>query len=65
VVAASLPTGIVVGGSIGAQVVRLSLEIVTGLAVLAVAAKLLRISEFADAVALLRSRLGSPKRAPL
>jgi hypothetical protein len=33
--------------------------------VLAVAAKLLRISEFADAVDLLRSRLGSSKRAAL
>ncbi len=58
-------TGIVLGGSVYAQAVRLSLEIVTGLAVLAVAAKLLRISEFADAVALLRSRLGSSKRAAL
>ena len=58
-------TGIVVGGSVYAQAVRLSLEIVTGLAVLAVAAKLLQISEFADAVALLRSRLGSSKRAAL
>jgi putative peptidoglycan lipid II flippase len=58
-------TGIVPGGSVYAQAVRLSLEIVTGLAALAVAAKLLRISEFADTVALLRSRLGSSKRAAL
>lgn len=44
------------GASFGAQATRLAFEIGLGLAALAVAAKLLRIREFGDAVALVRAR---------
>ncbi len=60
-----LLTRVIVDGSLGAQAVRLAVEIGAGLAALAVSARLLRITEFADAVALLRSRFGGSRRATL
>ncbi len=49
---------IIAGKSLASQSIRLALEIASGLAALAVAAKLLAIAEFGEAMALLRTRLG-------
>jgi putative peptidoglycan lipid II flippase len=50
-------TAIVSGQSVAAQTLRLGLAIGGGLATLAACARLLRIREFAEAIALVRSRL--------
>jgi hypothetical protein len=56
---------VIINEGLGAQALRLIVEIGAGLAALAISAKLLKISEFADAVALLRSRFGGPRRAAM
>jgi len=53
---------VVASDSMAAQAVRLALEISAGLAALAASAKLLAIAEFDEAVALMRARLGGPRR---
>jgi putative peptidoglycan lipid II flippase len=50
---------VVAGHGVGAQLFRLGLAIVGGLATLATSAKLLKIREFDDAVALVQSRVSS------
>jgi putative peptidoglycan lipid II flippase len=57
--------GVISGTTLAAQTLRLVIEIGSGLAVLAVSAKLLSISEFADAVVLVRSRFGGERRAAM
>lgn len=56
-------TAVLGGSSFGAQAARLALEIGSGLAALAAAAKLLKIREFGDAMHVVRSRFGRA-RAP-
>jgi putative peptidoglycan lipid II flippase len=55
-------TAAIPGASFGAQASRLALEIGSGLATLALAAKLLRIREFGEAMALLQSRFARTRR---
>jgi putative peptidoglycan lipid II flippase len=57
-----LATSAIGGVSFGAQATRLALEIGSGLAVLALAAKLLRIREFGDVMAIIQSRFGRARR---
>jgi hypothetical protein len=50
------------GGSIAAQTARLGTAIAAALAVLALSSHLLRIAEFREGVAILRRRIGRPRR---
>jgi putative peptidoglycan lipid II flippase len=58
-------TGFIPGTAFAAQAARLAIEIASGLIVLAVAARLLKISEFADAVRQVRSSFGGMRRTSL